>query len=179
MASLLVHTCCGPCATGCFEHWRQEGFQVTSFWYNPNIHPFSEHQRRLQTLQYFFKRNNTPLIVSDGYDVISYFRAVVGHENERCQYCFRLRLTATASAAKERGFEAFTTTLLISPYQNQELLKQIGEEIAQREGLRFISEDMRPCYGDSRRISQELDLYRQKYCGCIYSEWERFSQKKR
>jgi hypothetical protein len=179
MASLLVHTCCGPCATGCFEHWRREGFQVTSFWHNPNIHPFSEHQRRLQTLQEFFKANNTPLVVSEGYDVVSYFRAVVGHENERCQYCFRLRLTATASAAKERGFEAFTTTLLISPYQNQELLKQIGEEIAQREGLRFISEDMRPCYDDSRRISQELDLYRQKYCGCIYSEWERFSKKKR
>ena len=152
---------------------------MTSFWYNPNIHPFSEHQRRLQTLQEFFKKTDVPMIVSEGYDVISYFRAVVGHENERCQYCFRLRLTATASAAKERGFEAFTTTLLISPYQNQELLKQIGDEIAQREGLRFISEDMRPCYSDSRRISQELDLYRQKYCGCIYSEWERFSQKKR
>jgi predicted adenine nucleotide alpha hydrolase (AANH) superfamily ATPase len=179
MPSLLVHTCCGPCACGCFDRWRQEGFQVTSFWYNPNIHPYAEHQKRLQTLQDFFRKNGTPLVVSEGYDVVRYFRAVVGHEDDRCRHCFRLRLSATASAARERGFEAFTTTLLISPYPDQGLLKQIGEEIAQGEGLRFISEDMRLCYPDSRRISQEMDLYRQKYCGCIYSEWERSSKKTR
>ena len=179
MPSLLVHTCCGPCASGCFDRWRQAGFQVTSFWYNPNIHPYSEHQKRLQTLEDFFRKKDTPLVISEGYDIVSYFRAVAGHEDDRCRHCFRLRLSATASAARERGFEAFTTTLLISPYQDQELLKQIGDEIARREGLRFISEDMRPCYPDSRRISQELDLYRQKYCGCIYSEWERISRKKR
>lgn len=177
MPSLLVHTCCGPCAAGCFDHWRRQGFEVTSFWYNPNIHPFSEHQERLQTLRRFLDRSSTPLIVSEGYDVTSYFRAVVGHEDNRCEHCFRLRLTATALAAKEHRFDAFTTTLLISPYQKHDLLRQIGEEIAQKEGLTFVSEDMRPCYSDSRRISKELDLYRQKYCGCLYSEWERFSKK--
>ena len=152
---------------------------MTSFWYNPNIHPYTEHQKRLQTLQDFFRKKDTPLLVAEGYDLVGYFRAVVGHEEDRCRHCFRLRLSATASAARERGFEAFTTTLLISPYQDQELLKEVGDEIARRQGLRFVSEDMRPCYGDSRRISQDLDLYRQKYCGCIYSEWERFRKKKR
>ncbi len=179
MASLLVHTCCGPCASGCFEHWRQEGFEVTSFWYNPNIHPYAEHQKRLQTLRDFLRESGPELLVAEGYDIVSYFRAVAGREDDRCRHCFRLRLSATAVAARERGFQAFTTTLLISPYQDQELLKQIGDEIAQAQGLRFISEDMRPCYSDSRRISQELELYRQKYCGCIYSEWERSSRKKR
>lgn len=178
MASLLAHTCCGPCASGCLEHWRQEGFQVTSFWYNPNIHPYTEHQRRLQTLRDFFRQSGAALLVADGYDIVSYFRAVAGHEDDRCRRCFRLRLSATATAARERGFQAFTTTLLISPYQDQELLRKIGEEAAQREGLRFVSEDMKPRYGDSRRISQEMDLYRQKYCGCVYSEWERFRRQK-
>lgn len=174
MASLLLHTCCAPCATGCIEHWREAG--ATLFWYNPNIHPFSEHQRRLQTLQDYVKTAGVPLIVAEGYDVVDYFRVVVGHERERCGYCFRLRLSMTAAVAKLRGFDAFATTLLISPYQNQELLKETGEDIAQKQGVRFAFEDLRPRYGESRRVSKELDLYRQKYCGCIYSEWERFSK---
>jgi len=178
MTSLLLHTCCAPCATGCLEHWQQKGLEVTSFWYNPNIHPFTEHQRRLQTLQEFSEKTNTPLIISEGYDIIEYFRAVVEHERERCRYCFRLRLSFTASIAKLKGYQAFSTTLLISPYQNQQILKEVGNEIAQKEGVEFICEDLRPCYSESRRISKELDLYRQKYCGCVYSEWERFSKTK-
>lgn len=176
MASLLLHTCCAPCATGCIEHWRQAGTETSLFWHNPNIHPFAEHQRRLQTLEDYVKTAGLPLIVAEGYDVVDYFRAVVGHERERCGYCFRLRLSMTAAVAKLRGFEAFATTLLISPYQNQELLKQIGDEVAQKQGIRFAFEDLRPRYGESRRVSKELDLYRQEYCGCIYSEWERFSR---
>jgi len=178
MPSLLLHTCCAPCATYCVKHWQQEGLEVTSFWYNPNIHPFTEHQRRLQTLQSLAQTTKFPLIVAEGYDVINYFRAVVGHEGERCRHCFRIRLSMAALIAKMKGFDAFTTTLLISPYQKHELLKQVGEEIAGKEGVNFLYEDLRQGYSGSRKMSQELALYRQRYCGCLYSEWERFGKVK-
>lgn len=178
MTSLLLHTCCAPCATYSVEYWQKKGLEVTSFWYNPNIHPFTEHRRRLETLQDFAKRINLPLIVSEGYDVIEYLRRVAGHEEERCLHCFHLRLSTTALVARLKGFDAFSTTLLISPYQNQELLKEIGEQIAQKEGVEFIYEDLTGGYRDSIKMSRELDLYRQKYCGCLYSEWERFGKVK-
>lgn len=151
---------------------------VTAFWYNPNIHPFTEHRQRLQALQSFAQKGDFPLIVAESYDVIGYFRAVVGHESERCGHCFRLRLSMTALIAKLRGFEAFTTTLLISPYQDQQLLKQVGEEVAGRQGVSFLYEDLRPGFDQSHKMSGELGLYRQKYCGCLYSECERFGKVK-
>lgn len=178
MSSLLLHTCCAPCATYCIKHWQQKGLEVTAFWYNPNIHPFTEHQRRLQTLQGFAQQMKFPLILSEGYDIIRYFQTVVGHEAERCGYCFRLRLSMTALIAKLKGFDAFTTTLLISPYQKHLLLKETSEEIAQKQGVDFLYEDLRTGYSESHRMSKELDLYRQKYCGCLYSEWERFGKVK-
>lgn len=176
--SLLLHTCCAPCASGCFDHWRQQGFEITIFWYNPNIHPFTEHKRRLQAVEQYASQTQLPLIIAEGYDIIRYFRAVVGRERERCRYCFDLRLAVTGRVAKQKGFRAFSTTLLISPYQDQRTLQEVGNSIARKEGIDFVGEDLRSCYGESRRISQELDLYRQKYCGCVYSEWERFGKVK-
>ncbi|RLC92014.1 MAG: hypothetical protein DRI39_09040 [Chloroflexi bacterium] len=178
MKSLLLHTCCAPCATCCVQHWRQQGLDVTAFWYNPNIHPFTEHEARLQSLQSYAQAEGIPLIVSGGYDMVAYFRAVVGHESERCGHCFRLRLSMTAVIARLRGFDGFSTTLLISPYQDHELLRQVGEEVAGRHGVGFIYEDMRSSFRESQRLSRELGLYRQKYCGCVYSEWERFGKVK-
>jgi epoxyqueuosine reductase len=178
MDPLLLHTCCAPCATGCLDHYRQRGFEATAFWYNPNIHPFTEHQRRLETLQQYCAQTGLPSIVAEGYDLIKYFRAVVGQETERCRYCFQLRLSVTAAVAKQKGFRAFSTTLLISPYQDQKILKEVGTDIARKEGIEFLCEDLRPCYSESRRLSRDLDLYRQKYCGCVYSEWERFGKVK-
>jgi len=178
MASLLLHTCCAPCATYCVEYWQERGHEVTAFWYNPNIHPFTEHQRRLESIQSFAQETALPLIVSEGYDVVRYFRAVVRNESERCGDCFRLRLAMTALVAKLKGFDAFTTTLLISPYQDHDLLKEVGQEIAQKEGVDFLYEDLRPGFRESHRMSKELDLYHQKYCGCLYSEWERFGKVK-
>jgi len=178
MASLLLHTCCAPCATYCVEHWKQAGQEVTAFWYNPNIHPFTEHRRRLESVQSFARASNLPLIISEDYDIIRYFRAVAGHERERCGDCFRIRLSMTALIARLKGYDAFTTTLLISPYQDHELLKKIGEEIAEKEGVDFLYADLRPGFRESHRMSKELDLYHQKYCGCLYSEWERFGKVK-
>ncbi len=178
MASLLLHTCCAGCATYCVKYWRERGQEVTCFWYNPNIHPFTEHKQRLRALEDFAQAEGLPLIASEGYDVVNYFREVVGHESERCSDCFRLRLGMTATIARLKGFDAFTTTLLVSPYQNQQLLREVGEEVAEREGVGYLYEDLTPGYSESVRMSKELGLYRQKYCGCLYSEWERFGKVK-
>jgi hypothetical protein len=155
---------------------REEGFQVTAFWYNPNIHPFTEHRSRLEAMHTLAQAMELPLIVAEGYEMIDYFRAVVGHEGERCGDCFRLRLSKTAEVACEKGFSAFTTTLLISPYQKHELLRQIGEEVGREQGVEFYYEDFRPGFRESHRLSRELNLYHQKYCGCVYSEWERYGK---
>ena len=176
MAKILLHTCCGPCATYTVKRLRQQDWEVNSFWYNPNIHPYREHQRRLEALQSFVKGANLPLIIPEGYEMVRYLRAVVGHEGERCPDCYRLRLGRTAQAAAEGGYDAFSTTLLISPYQKHELLREVGEEMAKRHGVAFYYEDLRPGFPESRSMARELGLYLQGYCGCIYSEWERYGK---
>jgi len=157
---------------------RQQGLEVRAFWYNPNIHPFMEHQRRLEAMQTLAKKINLPLIISEGYQMIDYFRAVVRHEANRCPDCYRLRLSKTAKVAQEKGYHAFTTTLLISPYQKHEQIKEIGQELAREQGVEFYYEDFRGGFRESQRIARELDLYRQPYCGCVYSEWERYGKVK-
>lgn len=175
MANLLLHTCCGPCATYTAQHWKKEGLEVSAFWFNPNIHPYQEHQRRFEALEQFLKGADIPLFQSSGYEMVDFIRRLVGREGQRCGQCFRLRLGRAAETAKEKGLDAFTTTLLISPYQDHELLKAVGEEVAKEREIRFLYADLRPYFSESRRLSKELGLYRQNYCGCIYSEYERFS----
>jgi len=176
MKKILLHACCGPCAIYTVNRLREAGRDVTAFWYNPNIHPFTEHRSRLEAIQTLARAIDLPLIVSEGYDMIDYFRAVVGHEGERCGDCFRLRLSKTAEVAGEKGFDAFTTTLLISPHQKHELLREVGEKVAREQGVEFYYEDFRPGFRESHRLSRELNLYHQRYCGCVYSEWERFGK---
>lgn len=176
--SVLLHTCCGPCATYVVRCLREQGLEVSAYWYNPNVHPFREHQRRLEAMQEFAQAASLPLIVEEGYDMLEYFRAVVGHEGNRCPDCYRMRLSKTAEAARQRGLEAFTTTLLISPYQKHGLLRQIGKKAARESGVRFHYGDFRPGFRESHRLSRELGLYHQGYCGCVYSEWERYGKVK-
>jgi predicted adenine nucleotide alpha hydrolase (AANH) superfamily ATPase len=175
---LLIHVCCAHCAAYTAEHWRQQGYEVAGFWYNPNIHPYTEHQQRLESMKSLAARIDVPLIIAGGYDMPEYFRRVVGHEEERCRHCFELRLAQTADTARNNGFDAFTTTLLISPHQKHELIKEIGERLAREKGVEFLYADLRKRYSDSRHITKPLDLYRQQYCGCVYSEWERYDEKK-
>jgi predicted adenine nucleotide alpha hydrolase (AANH) superfamily ATPase len=172
---LLIHCCCAHCAAYTVEYWRQQGYDLSALWYNPNIHPYTEHQYRLESMQTLAEKMGLPLIVTSGYDIIEYFRRVVGHEADRCRYCFRLRLSKTAEIAGEKGFDAFTTTLLISPQQKHELIKEAGEKLAEETGVEFLYADLRKRYSDSRHITKPLDLYRQQYCGCVYSEWERYA----
>ena len=135
MKSVLIHVCCAHCAAYTVDYWRQQGYEVSALWYNPNIHPYTEHQHRLESMKSLAQEINLPLIITEGYDMMEYFRRVVGHESERCQYCFDLRLSKTAETARQNGFSAFTTTLLISPQQKHELIRETGNRIAEEQGI--------------------------------------------
>jgi predicted adenine nucleotide alpha hydrolase (AANH) superfamily ATPase len=172
--SVLVHVCCAHCAAYTVEHWRQQGYEVSALWYNPNIHPYMEHQQRLESMQSLAQETDLPLMVVEGYDMVEYFRRVAGHEADRCGHCFDLRLSKTAETARRNGFGAFTTTLLISPHQKHDTLREIGSKIGGEQGLEFLYADLRKRYSDSRHMTKPMNLYRQQYCGCVYSEWERY-----
>ena len=174
--SVLVHCCCAHCTAYTVDYWRQQGYEVSALWYNPNIHPYMEHQHRLAAMESLSQEVNLPVIVIEGYDIIDYFRQVAGHEPQRCQYCFGLRLLKTAETAHQRGFDAFTTSLLISPHQKHDLLREIGNKVAKEKGVDFLYTDLRKRYSDSRHMTKGLNLYRQQYCGCVYSEWECYTQ---
>ena len=175
---LLLHICCGPCSTYSIKRLREQGFDVTGFWYNPNIHPFAEHERRRECIEAYAREIGLEMEWTD-YEMPAYFRAVAGHEafGERCTLCYRLRLERTAEMAQQNGFDAFSTTLLISPYQQQALIHSIGEELAAPRGLEFYFENLRRGWSERGHMVREHHLYEQRYCGCIYSEWE--AQKQR
>lgn len=171
---LLLHICCGPCSTYSIRRLREQGFEVTGFWYNPNIHPFAEHERRRECILAYGKEVGLTLIEWESYEMPAYFRAVVGHEafGERCAICYRLRLERTAEIARQKHFDAFSTTLLISPYQQQALIRSVGQELAGSRGLEFYFENLRRGWSERGHMAREHHLYQQRYCGCIYSEWE-------
>jgi predicted adenine nucleotide alpha hydrolase (AANH) superfamily ATPase len=173
---ILLHTCCGPCSTYTINRLREEGFWVTGFWYNPNIHPFTEHQKRLASIETYAISAGLPLQCAEGYEMLDFLRMVVGHEahGERCRLCYEMRLTRTAEEATRQGFDAFTTTLLISPHQDQDMICEVGMAAAAQYGVDFHFENLRKGWSERGRLTREHDLYRQQYCGCIYSEWERY-----
>ena len=154
------------------------------YWYNPNIHPFTEYSSRRDSLSLFAEKNKLPLIIEDDYGLRSFVKAVENGncagptKAARCAFCYRLRLGKAARLAAEEGYDAFSTTLLISPYQDHELLKQIGEEEAVNCGVKFFYRDFRPHFREGRQQAREAGYYMQKYCGCIYSEEERYLEKK-
>jgi len=155
---------------------QERDFQVSALWYNPNIHPYTEHQKRLEAMEKLAQSWDFPLIVTEGYEMVDFFRAVTGHEGERCRYCYQMRLGRTARIAAERGIERFTTTLLISPYQDHDLIRRVGERVAAENGVEFHFEDFSVGFRKSHHTGREIGLYFQKYCGCIYSEYERFAK---
>jgi hypothetical protein len=153
---------------------QDEGSKVFGFFYNPNIHPYQEYRRRLETVEQFAGQVGLEVIYRDEYDVVSFLREVAFRESNRCHYCYHLRLNATAKLAKKSRMDGFTTTLLYSKRQDHELVRQLGEEAAQEYGIPFIHRDLRQGWQEGIQISKELNLYRQQYCGCIYSEQERY-----
>jgi predicted adenine nucleotide alpha hydrolase (AANH) superfamily ATPase len=155
------------------DYWRRQGYSVRGYWYNPNIQPYTEHQARLEAMKSLAEQIELPLVIADGYDIYEYFHRVAGDEPGRCGHCFRLRLSKTAIATQEIGLDAFSTSLLISPHQQHDLLGSVGRELAGETGLDFAYADLRKRYSESRRITKSRQLYRQQYCGCLYSEGER------
>jgi hypothetical protein len=175
---LLLHTCCAPCLVYPLERLKQEGFKVSGFFYNPNIHPLAEYTRRKEALSVLAPDAE---IIYPEYSPRDFFHEVNLKEDApgRCALCWRLRLKKTAQAAKSGGFEYFTTTLLVSPYQDQELLKKIGNEVALEEGVKFYYSDFRPGFRKAHDEAKARGVYCQRYCGCIYSEIERERSKKK
>ncbi|HEY8392628.1 MAG TPA: epoxyqueuosine reductase QueH [Capillibacterium sp.] len=176
---LLLHTCCGPCATYSTEFLKEQGYTPTMYYYNPNIHPYKEWERRKESLEKFAALKQIPLLLEEEYELSAFLQQTVFHEQERCGICYRMRLEKTAQKAQELGFPVFGTTLLISPYQNRELLCQIGGELAVKYNLTFCAVDLRPGFRRSQQLAREYDLYRQGYCGCIFSERDRYYKPKK
>lgn len=176
---LLLHTCCAPCSIACVDSLRAEGIEPVAFWYNPNIHPFTEYRMRRNTLREYAASIGLPLLERDEYGLRPFLTAVGGAFDARCPVCYGLRLDAAAALAAEQGFPAFSTTLLISPYQNHALLIEAGEAAAARHGVTFLYRDFRPLFREGQQRARELGLYLQKYCGCIFSEEERYRKRKK
>ena len=171
---LLLHACCCHCAAYTIQHWKDLGYDLTVFWYNPNIHPFTEHQQRLVALRKMSEIQGFKLIENPNYDMVDFLKLVAEKPENRCYYCFTMRLQETARMAREMNMDVFSTSLLISPLQKHDLLPLVGKEQEQKQNVNFLYEDLRKHYSDSRRITKPLGLYTQKYCGCILSEYERY-----
>jgi predicted adenine nucleotide alpha hydrolase (AANH) superfamily ATPase len=161
------------------ERLKEKGFEVTGLFYNPNIHPLSEYKNRMQAVKDFSATVNI-LIEYPEYNPKEFFQAVNLREAHRvrCSICWSERLAKTAKAAKEKGFDCFSTTLLVSPYQNQEVLKKIGKDVSIETGIDFYYEDFRPGFKESHDKAHKMGIYCQKYCGCIYSEIEKHEKSK-
>ena len=185
---LLLHSCCAPCSSAVLETVAPH-FALTVYYYNPNIAPREEYQKRVDEQKRLLLQMPLPEPVNfleGSYEPDCFLQAVKGLEmvpegGARCEICFRLRLQKVAEAAKEGGFDFFTTTLTVSPLKNAPLLNQIGEEMAAKYGVRWLPSDFKKKEGYKRSItlSHQYGLYRQDYCGCAFSKRERMEEKRR
>ncbi len=174
---ILVHICCAPCFTYPYKQLLKEGHEVTGFFYNPNIHPYTEYRNRKKSLEKFVEIARLRVLYIDQYDLEAYLRGALDAK-DRCKFCYTYRLAEAAKTASLLDFDAFTTTLLISPYQKHEMLARVGETIADEYGIEFYYEDFRKGYKESRELAKSYELYMQKYCGCIFSEKQRYYKKR-
>lgn len=174
----LLHICCAPCSISCIEDLRAEGTEPVGYWNNPNIHPFTEYRQRETTLADYAAAIGLALVRDGTYGLRPFLAATAQAPDQRCPYCYQSRLEPTARYAAEHGYEAFTTTLLVSPYQDHALLCQVGQAMGEQYGVRFLPRDFRPRFREGQQKARELGLYMQKYCGCVFSEEERYRKKK-
>jgi len=173
---LLLHTCCAPCSVFCVDTLRAEGIEPVSFWYNPNIHPYQEYKTRRDTLIEYNKSIGLELIVHEDYGLRYFVESVSDDLDHRCGFCYSCRLEETARCAAEHGFTHFSTTLLVSPYQDHEGIRKTAEVLAEKYGVKFLYRDFRPGFRQGQNKARELGLYMQKYCGCVFSEEERYAK---
>ncbi len=174
-----MHICCSTCSLYPLQALAARDIDVTGFWYNPNIHPYTEYAMRIESVRQLEQMRNLEIEYNDCYGLKEFLRAVLHDEENRCSACYAMRLESTAVAAKRMKLDAFTTTLLVSPYQMFDTIVRVGIETGEKHGVPFYAEDFRPGWADTLKKSGELGLYRQKYCGCIYSEMERYQKKNR
>jgi predicted adenine nucleotide alpha hydrolase (AANH) superfamily ATPase len=173
----LLHVCCAPCAIECVDALREEGIDPVAFWFNPNIHPVTEYRARLEALKDYAAQIDLPLLGHDRYGLKEFIRAVPSNFDDRCGICYEIRLNEAAAFAASRALDSFTTSLLISPYQNRDLILEIGERAGRAHGVEFLPRDFRPRFRQGQRRARALGLYMQKYCGCVFSEEERYRPK--
>ncbi|MEA3468857.1 MAG: epoxyqueuosine reductase QueH [Thermodesulfobacteriota bacterium] len=174
---LLLHVCCAPCSTYTLSKLREQNIDVFGYFYNPNIHPYREFRKRLVTLCDFAKEKDFSLELETEYGLTEYLRKVVFHEKKRCMICYDMRLEKTAQQAVKSGADAFSSTLLYSRYQNHEAIIKTGRKMERKYGVEFYYEDFREGWQEGIDRAVSMDLYRQPYCGCIYSEQERYDKK--
>jgi predicted adenine nucleotide alpha hydrolase (AANH) superfamily ATPase len=174
---ILLHICCGPCALYPLRTLRAAGHDVSGFFYNHNIHPYQEYVLRRDAAVRMAEQEAMPLIVHDDYDLEGFLANVAAAPELRCTYCYTTRLQASARAATEMGFDAYSAALLYSRYQKHDAIRELGVQIGREFGVAFHYEDFRPGWQEGIRLSKELGLYRQQYCGCIYSEKDRYLPK--
>lgn len=175
----LMHICCAPCVNRPIASLREEGLTVSGFWYNPNIHPYTEYRSRKTCLEEYAKEIDLPLVVVNDYGLRTFVQNVVDDIDGRCSYCYRVRMEETAKYAAEHGFDSFTTSLLISPYQNHEGIISVAQAMAEQYGVSFLYRDFRPLFRAGQDFAREHGFYMQKYCGCIFSEEDRYRKKKK
>lgn len=171
---ILLHICCANCAIYPLQRLREATHRVTGFFYNHNIHPYQEYRKRLETTRQYAHQAELPVIFHEPYQLETFLGNVASKPQDRCSYCYRSRLLKTAQEAKEQRAEGFTTTLLYSRYQNHQAIVDYGHELATEYNLVFHYEDYREGWNQGIQQSKNLGLYRQQYCGCIYSERDRY-----
>jgi len=174
---ILVHTCCAPCLIAPYYQLSEAGHTVSALWYNPNIHPLWEYQKRRDTLRDFAAKESFELIEYDEYGLHSFLQHTLDRVDQRCEYCYISRIEKVAQEAAERGFDAFSSTLLYSRYQNHDRIIALAEEMSRTYQVGFFYEDWRKLWQEGIRLSKEAGMYRQQYCGCIFSEEDRYRER--
>ena len=175
---VLLHICCGPCSIYPVRVLREADHDVMGYFYGSNIHPYGECLKRRDTLAEYAKLIDLKLILSEDYDLENFLRNVVYREKHRCLFCYEERLRTTALMAKRGKFDGFSTTLLYSRFQKHETIQSIGLSVAREVGIPFLYQDFRQGWKEGIDTSKALGMYRQQYCGCIYSEKERYHRTK-
>jgi predicted adenine nucleotide alpha hydrolase (AANH) superfamily ATPase len=171
---VLLHVCCAACAIGPFEDLVAEGHDVRAYFCNPNIHPFVEFRRRLKAFKVLQERLPIRAVCEEQYGLLRFLSDVRWDTAERCRDCYHLRLGLTASRAAEDGAEAITSSLLGSTHQDHELIRSVLRSCSLRHGLVPLERDWRPRSEEGQRRARAMNLYAQAYCGCVFSEWERY-----
>lgn len=172
---VLMHTCCAPCSVYCIEALQKENIDITTYWYNPNIHPYTEYKARRDCFKDYMESINIPYIINENYGLREFTKNVIDDLENRCvNYCYKSRIEVAVKYAKEQGYDAFTSTLFVSPYQKHDELKRICEELSEKYKIPFLYRDFRVGFREGQNKARELGLYMQKYCGCIFSEEDRY-----